>query len=73
MSTSSNLHWVDYAVIIGYFAVVIAVGIFSSIKVFPLNSEASVYYVDGDLTKWNLQKKSGVIQETDMFVLGLFR
>ena len=34
MSTSSNLHWVDYAVIIGYFAVVIAVGIFSSIKVF---------------------------------------
>ena len=33
MSTSSNLHWVDYAVIIGYFAVVIAVGIFSSIKV----------------------------------------
>ena len=34
MATVSNLHWVDYVVIVGYFALVIAVGIISSIKVF---------------------------------------
>ena len=34
MATGSNLHWVDYVVIVGYFALVIAVGIISSIKVF---------------------------------------
>ena len=72
MSTSSNLHWVDYAVIIGYFAVVIAVGIFSSIKVF-----VPAFTVKQVFTAWNLQKKSWVIHETDlpmpMFVLGLFR
>ena len=33
MTSGSNLHWVDYVVIVGYFAVVIAVGIISSIKV----------------------------------------
>ena len=33
MSSGSNLHWVDYVVIVGYFALVIAVGIISSIKV----------------------------------------
>ena len=33
MATVSNLHWVDYVVIVGYFALVIAVGIISSIKV----------------------------------------
>ena len=68
MSTSSNLHWVDYAVIIGYFAVVIAVGIFSSIKVFPLNSEASECWLRG----WwlvILQKQACL----SMFVLELVR
>ena len=33
MATESNLHWVDYVVIVGYFALVIAVGIISSMKV----------------------------------------
>ena len=34
MASGSNLHWVDYVVIVGYFALVIAVGIISSMKVF---------------------------------------
>ena len=38
MATGSNLHWVDYVVIVGYFALVIAVGIISSIKVFIIFS-----------------------------------
>ena len=33
MATESNLHWVDYVVIVGYFALVITVGIISSMKV----------------------------------------
>ena len=38
MATVSNLHWVDYVVIVGYFALVIAVGIISSIKVVNIQS-----------------------------------
>ena len=38
MSSGSNLHWVDYVVIVGYFALVIAVGIISSIKVVNIQS-----------------------------------
>ena len=49
MAAGSTLHWVDYVVIIGYFALVIAVGIISSLKVlFILNFQrfsASPYYI----------------------------
>ena len=59
MSTSSNLHWVDYAVIIGYFAVVIAVGIFSSIKV------SITFTVKQVFTTWMVTLQNGTCPVID--------